>query len=100
PIDIGFRSPSRGWIDRSPAAFRGHWGGNRFYYPACRTFSYGYGDYFGNFYGGGFVSPGCWNVGCPYCCNYWCDGCCWGGTYWTPGVVVVNPGYLFGPQAV
>ncbi|MEX2171811.1 MAG: tetratricopeptide repeat protein [Pirellulales bacterium] len=95
PSDIGFRSPSRDWIDRSPVASRGNWRGHGHHFPSYRSFSYGYSGFYGPLYGGSY-----WNSGCGYCGNYWCNGWCCGGTYWIPPVAVVDAGQLYGPRAL
>lgn len=97
PIDVGWRSPSRDWGLNTSAGSRRHWGhGQRHFSPSFRSFEFGYGNYWGGgFYGGGFG-----NLCCPYCGIYWCDGCCWGGSFWIPPAIVVNPGYWYGPRPV
>ena len=94
PSDIGFRSPSRNWIDRSPVVSRGHWNSHRNWFPSYRSIAFGWGGYYGPVYGGYWNSGGC------YCGNYWCDGWCGGGYYWIPPVAVVDAGQLYGPRAL
>lgn len=94
PSDIGFRSPSRDWIHRSPVVSHGHWSGHRNWFPTYRSIAFGWGGNYGPVYGG------YWNSGCGYCGNSWCDGWCGGGFYWIPPVAVVDAGQLYGPRAL
>jgi hypothetical protein len=62
--DIGFRSPSRHWVDRSPVSSHGHWHGHRHHhwdsFPSYRSFAFGWGGFGGPIYGG------YWNSGCGF----------------------------------